>query len=129
MADKTAVKVTGSLVCTLEVLAERVVAVLANGLGSATRRTRLPPCSETNSGPEGETTKPIGRLRGALVAGPPSPLKQQPGAEPLPAIVQIKPVDASIIRTRKSAESMRIRFPEESKANWEGTKFAFDAGI
>ena len=60
IAETTAVKVTGLPDGTLVAPAETVTAVLAMGLGRATRRTRSPRTSEMNSGPEGERAKPAG---------------------------------------------------------------------
>jgi len=67
-ADRVAVKVSGLPEGTLEALADKVTAVLANGLGSDTSWTRFPSNSETNSEPEGEIASPAGKFKLAVVA-------------------------------------------------------------
>ena len=57
----------------------------------------------------------------ALVARPPSPLDALTPVFPFPATVTMRPVTASIRRTRPMVTPGRYRLPEPSNANWPMT--------
>ena len=78
---------------------------------AATRRMRWLSLSAMNRSPAALSAKPVGVVRLALVAGPPSP--RRPVA-PVPATVVMTPVPASIRRTRLLAESVKSRLPPPS---------------
>ena len=94
-------------------------------LGS-TRRTRAFWLSAMKRLPEPSTATPVGVLKLALVAGPPSPLKP---LTPFPATVVMTPVSAATRLMRPLAQSAMSTLPPPSTATPRGyDKLALVAG-
>ena len=82
------------------------------GRAVRTSRIRLLSRSAMKTSPDWSAAIPHGSFNCAEVAGPPSPEKP---ATPVPAIVEIVPVD-EISRTRAITSSTKYTFPELSQA-------------